>query len=133
MKKEIADLWVKALRSGEYKQGQMTLYDAQEQSYCCLGVLCRLHEQTTNAGKFIGYGTGPDTHPCASYVTEDDEGNTYEQTAVTPYPVMLWSGLLTSNGELPACDFEDCLTSRNDNGASFTEIADVIEANWESL
>ena len=38
MKKEIAERWVSALRSGEYKQGK--LYLKSENGYCCLGVLC---------------------------------------------------------------------------------------------
>jgi len=34
------DEWVKALRSGEYKQGEETLYE--DGKYCCLGVACVL-------------------------------------------------------------------------------------------
>ncbi len=34
--------WVKALRSGEYRQGQSNLHDPATDSYCCLGVLCRV-------------------------------------------------------------------------------------------
>jgi len=30
--------WVAALRSGKYKQGIGSLYDANEDTYCCLGV-----------------------------------------------------------------------------------------------
>lgn len=42
MKKEIADKWVEALRSGKYKQGTRRLYDPPTNSYCCLGVLCEI-------------------------------------------------------------------------------------------
>lgn len=31
--------WIADLRSGEYKQGQDSLYTKSEDSYCCLGVL----------------------------------------------------------------------------------------------
>lgn len=34
--------WVEALRSGEFKQGQGKLHNPKEDSYCCLGVLCKL-------------------------------------------------------------------------------------------
>lgn len=34
--------WLEALRSGEYKQTQKTLYS--EGAYCCLGVLCDIIE-----------------------------------------------------------------------------------------
>ena len=37
---QVIDLWVKALRSGKYKQTQRTLQDAT--GFCCLGVLCDL-------------------------------------------------------------------------------------------
>src|ERR1700722_19140718 len=33
--------WVAALRSGEYKQGDGKLHNRTDDSYCCLGVLCR--------------------------------------------------------------------------------------------
>jgi len=38
--KEAMRAWVDALRSGEFQQGQKRLYNADEDSYCCLGVLC---------------------------------------------------------------------------------------------
>lgn len=34
--------WIKALRSGEFKQAQGELHDARNNSYCCLGVLCKV-------------------------------------------------------------------------------------------
>lgn len=34
--------WVKALRSGKFKQGIGFLYDDVEDSYCCLGVAARV-------------------------------------------------------------------------------------------
>ena len=40
MNKEIKDKWVKALRSGEYKQGR--LYLQRDNLFCCLGVLCKV-------------------------------------------------------------------------------------------
>jgi hypothetical protein len=40
MKKEIAELWIKALESGKYKQIRRQL--ANKDGYCCLGVLCEL-------------------------------------------------------------------------------------------
>lgn len=39
MKTELKQKWVKALRSGEYKQGRDRLRDGGDR-YCCLGVLC---------------------------------------------------------------------------------------------
>lgn len=42
MKKSLADKWVKALRSGEYKQGAAVLKDHGTNTYCCLGVLAEI-------------------------------------------------------------------------------------------
>lgn len=44
MKKEWADKWVKALRSGEFKQGKSSLKNSLNE-YCCLGVLCEITKQ----------------------------------------------------------------------------------------
>lgn len=42
MDKKIAKEWCKALRSKKYKQGGGTLHDPEDNTYCCLGVLCEL-------------------------------------------------------------------------------------------
>lgn len=34
--------WLEALRSGKFKQGNSMLYDEQSNSYCCLGVSCKI-------------------------------------------------------------------------------------------
>lgn len=39
MTQETKDIWITALRSGQHKQGQCSLYDSQTDTYCCLGVL----------------------------------------------------------------------------------------------
>lgn len=42
MPKELLEKWLKALRSGEYKQAKGTLYDPAIKGFCCLGVLQHL-------------------------------------------------------------------------------------------
>ena len=44
MNTEIRDKWVNALESGLFKQGRFVLHNTKEDSYCCLGVLCRVLE-----------------------------------------------------------------------------------------
>jgi hypothetical protein len=41
MKKKYKDAWIKALRSGRYKQCREQLRDGE--GYCCLGVLARIN------------------------------------------------------------------------------------------
>ena len=36
--KEFKEKWLAALRSGEYKQGKMELYNKETDSFCCIGV-----------------------------------------------------------------------------------------------
>lgn len=36
---EIKELWLAALRSGDYKQGSSYLWNPLENTFCCLGVL----------------------------------------------------------------------------------------------
>jgi len=45
MRKDVKDMWVTALRSGEYQQGKLSLKTGSG-AYCCLGVLaCELHKK----------------------------------------------------------------------------------------
>lgn len=59
MDKAIKKKWVKALRSGRYKQGAARLFDEKDGTHCCLGVLCRvmrLRPDNSVFGGFYGYG-----------------------------------------------------------------------------
>lgn len=44
---EVKDNWLEALKSGKFKQGFLTLYDANEDAYCCIGVLGEITEGLT--------------------------------------------------------------------------------------
>jgi hypothetical protein len=103
MKKKIAMDWVKALRSGKYEQGQGTL-KTEDGKFCCLGVL-----------REIGYAP-------MSYT---------------------WDGSL-SDRDSEVCGMSnvgtECvgmtqseLAKLNDGGATFDEIADLIEVCWEDM
>jgi len=118
MKKEIAEKWVKALRSGDYQQGIKRL--KIENRFCCLGVLCDI-----------------------SKLTEWDIDQCYfDKIGILPTEVMEWAGMRDSAGiayktgnynELNYDDGTIHLTNFNDKGYSFTKIADIIEQNWEIL
>lgn len=49
MNKEIKKRWLKALRSGEYKQGKKAL--KTKKGFCCLGVLCDIYSKTKEGRK----------------------------------------------------------------------------------
>lgn len=45
---EIKDNWLKALKSGKYKQGFGQLYHKPDNSFCCIGVLGDIMEDLDN-------------------------------------------------------------------------------------
>jgi hypothetical protein len=141
LKPEIKEMWLKALRSGEYTQGQGHLHRIDEtpseevHTFCCLGVLCDLAVkngvavQTTKLLRHDGatefkvevYGGRPTMPPTSVVQWAFDTAflarhpNSYEQYNV---PVLN-----------PTYDdgMNQTLESLNDQGYSFEAIADLIE------
>lgn len=106
MKKKVMEKWVKALRSGKYEQGKNKLYSALNDEYCCLGVLCEIAPKSYTK------------------VKKDSDEN------LSAYPlVKKWAEIKDDNCKIPYSS----LTILNDEGASFEEIADIIEQNWKKL
>ena len=116
---ENAKEWVKALRSGDYKQGHGRLH--VDDTYCCLGVACDLFIK--QGGTLEVTGTDLFGKNATSY-----NGGRF----VLPFTVMAWLGLKEENGT-----YEDdgihTLTDQNDTGDSFEQIADTIESEPEGL
>lgn len=111
MKKHVMQKWVKALRSGKFKQTK-DLLQRQSNSYCCLGVLCKIAPKSIN-------------------VELDDKGKLEGDSLSDQESVKAWSGLKSVNGKISIHD--SCLAELNDCGYSFKKIADVIEKNWKKL
>lgn len=119
-----ARLWIKALRSGEYEQTTGQLRD--DKGFCCLGVACDLYAAE---------------HPDAKWNRDVDEDDCVEHTilneaAVLPTVVRAWLGLKGATGEFVTCATpyqSDALAARNDNGATFAQVADLIEREPEGL
>ena len=108
-----AKAWVKALRSGKYKQGTLALHIGN--TYCCLGVACEL---AATAGVISPGG-------------EEGEGLwRYEEHMTTlPAVVQDWLGIRSGNGDYG----RDSLAADNDGGCGFDEIVDIIESEPEGL
>ena len=108
---ETRDRWVKALRSGEYKQDtehnclRVTL-DEGEYKYCCLGVLADIQ------------GADLDKYGSRSWFSaENIECRNYTNDQQHKY-----------SGGLDQVTMERCALI-NDEGMPFTKIADWIEEN----
>lgn len=120
MKKEIATLWVNALRSGKYEQTTGKL--KRHGGYCCLGVLCELSGQ----GEFVDMVEMKDVYVLPSGMRGKTE---------LPDEIVEWAGMSSRDGAIHP-DYPSGITTlsaMNDDGSTFAEIADVIEENWETL
>jgi hypothetical protein len=109
--------WITALRSGGYTQGEGKLHSTD--GFCCLGVAAKeflkIDVEVTQKGDWSF------TH--WNYNGEPD---------VAPDYVMKALGLYDSNGSSMTKDNLIMLTAMNDNGSTFEQIADIIEANPEN-
>lgn len=134
MDADLKQKWVAVLRSGEFKQGESKLHNPKEDSFCCLGVLCKIMgaEWTT-----------------ASYETEDENEFGEEiivSNDVDHVPVLKGKMLSKADDEELNDDFlsevgipdQGVLIEMNDGKGSkqspdylapkpFSEIADYIE------
>lgn len=122
MKPEIKEMWVNALRSGDYPQN----HDGKlrnENGYCCLGVLCDLYAKENNKewGDYRILGDGYDFEDYFDF---------------PPQSVIEWAGLSNKNPAVevvydeedePFSDNEP-LASLNDKGMPFDEIANLISS-----
>jgi hypothetical protein len=132
MKPEIKAMWLDALRSGEYRQGQGVLR-SEDNEYCCLGVLCDLYQKQTgemywasDADKIADREDDGEVTHFYSY----DFGNAkvgHYAFAMPPEEVFEWSGL-RGDAYLKGEDGKEYnLPEMNDNGKTFEEIAQLIE------
>ena len=117
MNKDIKKAWVAALRSGEYEQGKNYLHTSDDK-FCCLGVLCDL---AVKAGKVEM--TPPHSTPAPVAYRYN------RSFAMPPSVVQEWAGLEDAD---PYVDWSGgegnyTLSSLNDLGTSFSDIADLIE------
>ena len=96
--------WVKALRSGKYKLGRRRLRIGD--TFCCLGVLCDLNDPSLWA--------------------LNDLSNEYDYVYAEEYSAMPPVDLLIEVGI--SDDEAHELAEQNDAGATFEEIADMIES-----
>ncbi len=112
MNNEVKFLWVSKLRSKEYRQGTGRLKTGDK--FCCLGVLCDLYVKKTG-------------------IEWNATSTLWSTFGALPDEVSMWAGL----GDIhdPCVDVKDgaqtvrrALSEMNDQGSTFAEIADLIEA-----
>lgn len=111
--KRARKLWVEALRSGEYQQTKGHLQNSV--GHCCLGVLCEVAEH-----EGVKVYREENMLAGATLRHQDD----VKQWA----GISQGAGLFKYVGHAPTS-----LVDLNDNGKSFSEIADIIESEPEGL
>lgn len=126
MKKAVMKKWVKALRSGEYKQTPHALCKEDKDgncSFCCLGVLAELYVQENNDkvcwGKRSKLDSALSIHGLRGSLSKE---------------IMKWSGLKTEGGTIKTKYIDSQLFRLNDEeGKSFKQLANIIEKNYKVL
>lgn len=124
MKKKIADKWIKALKSGKFKQCTGALQKVN--GHCCLGVLTEICINEEGLNVFGSDGLTVDVYYSDSY----NEGSLLLSGCLLAPNVQKWAGMKTLNGVFKN---GDSLAGLNDKGKSFKQIANVIKKNWRKL
>lgn len=114
--------WVEALRSGRYPQARHAL--RMGAGYCCLGVACDI----SGLGRWI--------HQVLSRSLVYEVAGGCRSTSTLPHEVRDWLGLLENDAVFsqPNTTIMDSpslcgsLVEMNDTGASFSQIANIIES-----
>lgn len=124
MNPEVKAQWIAALRSGEFHQGTGLLHKVMDGNhlFCCLGILCEVAEKNNVDVRVSSYQDDNDV------ITYDG----YED--FLPPKIQQWAGLDSPNpGTQQPTDIGNVratLSWLNDNGNTFSDIADIIEREF---
>lgn len=122
-----AELWAKALESGEYKQGRLRLRTV-DNKFCCLGVACDL------AIKAGVPGVSWQHDLFANWEVLEQPYNMCRHTSYLPETVRTWLGLRTFSGILVIDGLQTDLVSLNDDERkSFRRIAKFVRKHADEL
>lgn len=135
MDKHVKTKWIKALRSGDYKQTKATLRDTE--GFCCLGVLCDIYHKEIGNGKWVDWDIGGSKRQ--HFNINDIDGKLLQKgVGVPPLDVIRWCTLSGNNpivktsvmSPIPDRGIivrDTTIAGLNDGGKTFLEIADIIE------
>lgn len=119
MDSDIRAEWTTELRSGKYKQGRHALHTTNDE-YCCLGILCEIA---------VAHGVikAPLKDPNTNNYRYGNPGD--GNVAFLPREVSKWAGMDSEDGHYDSDDSINgsALSSDNDSGVPFDEIADRVE------
>lgn len=118
MNPEIKKLWLAALRSDDYQQHYGSLHVGNK--FCVWGVLCDLYTKCNNIKWH--------------QLQESQIFSIHGLTGFPPVDVLHWAGF-NKTGEKHFIVSDTLagavqLSSKNDKGATFKQLADLIETEW---
>lgn len=119
--------WIKALRSGKYKQGRQALCreDVSGNRYCCLGVLCDVFNIPFELKTMHMNGADRIYGP---------KNGSKDWAALSSPSIRNLVGLSNESGFFKNRNgTSETLANLNDSGFSFEKIADIIESEPEGL
>lgn len=122
--------WIAALRSGDYRQGQGQLHDPVTDTYCCLGVACRVlgmpfETEVDNDGLRLHGVRSQLLAVNDTLATVEEE--TYLANTTLPREALRPFGLYDLN---PVFGGKRLAVWNDDENASFDQIADLLERGW---
>ena len=117
MRQDVAEKWVAALRSGDYKRVNGCLKGGR--GFCCLGVLCDIH------AKEVGGEWTPGFKDATFRYGGDDN--------YLPSLVVEWAGVSSHTPRVVEGPLADMNDGMADNVDGFGMIADAIERDWETI
>ena len=151
MKKRVLTKWLKALRSGKYKQGRGALCQIDKkgnESFCCLGVLCDMYNKEQKRNKKKGLAVqklAQDEWMVGKLSSKPAFVCSYNDCDGTlPTQVIKWAGFREENadGEFNDATLPELITLNDGSSGdwgdgtrarSFKQIADIIEKNHDLL
>lgn len=128
MNREAAFAWAKSLRENADRKGRNALASSDRKYFCCLGWLCQMHGYQFTNGQVLNPKGEREFH------------STVQSRIPQSLADKLNSRLLAKGDDWHESDtviIKDrkyhSLAQANDSGATWPEIADWIEANYEKL
>lgn len=125
MNPEVKQKWIDALRSGKYEQGSERLRSVS--GYCCLGVLCDLYAQEHNTQWEFRGNEETNLQP-QDYWYFGDQSEFLPESVREWAELILYNPILRVEGDDEMFELNEEVSTLNDEGYSFSTIADLIEA-----
>ena len=134
MNVEIGARWIQALESGRFRKGRCSLHvtagteiDEANDSFCCLGVLCRL---AVADGVDMKVGVEPGAKAGATGLKVGYD----EAYGLLPESVREWAGMEHELSDLPKpVNRFRTLADMNDRSTSFTPLVEAIRTHMAEL